>query len=256
MGVSNACSDARHSLSAGGTQFMSAATGTGKTAAFLIPLTIHISNAADTENNVMGLVVAPIRELAIQLEMEAKLLMLGIPAMRTALLIGGQPLPPQLHRLQTGVQLIVGTPGRVLEVFTNHCDDFAHRIRWCVLDEVDALLDTGFHSQILQLARLFSNKSTQWSFVSATISTEVEELVREILGSNHSYVRLRTDVPSLKCTGESYVLASDVRHSIEWADDKCKKAALFDFINKHAHHTISHELALICLRTQYMSDAE
>lgn len=80
----------------------SADTGSGKTAAFLLPVIMKVLKETETPS---ALILAPTRELAIQIESQAKELMAGLPNMRTVLLVGGLPLPPQLHRLRQSVKV-------------------------------------------------------------------------------------------------------------------------------------------------------
>ncbi|XP_065741739.1 probable ATP-dependent RNA helicase DDX59 isoform X4 [Phocoena phocoena] len=91
----------------------SADTGSGKTAAFLLPV---IMRALFQSKMPSALILTPTRELAIQIERQAKELVSGLPRMRTALLVGGLPAPPQLHRLRQRVQVIIATPGRLLDI--------------------------------------------------------------------------------------------------------------------------------------------
>ena len=91
--------------------------------------------------------MAPTRELCMQIEKQAKELMQGLHHMKTALLIGGLPIPPQLHRLRSGVQIIVATPGRLQEILTQ-CGVDLSSIKVFVLDEVDTMLQMGFEQQV------------------------------------------------------------------------------------------------------------
>lgn len=98
-------------------------------------------------NNPLGLILAPTRELCMQIEKQAKELMQGLPIMKTALLVGGLPLPPQLHRLRSGVQIIVATPGRLQEILAQSGTNLSS-IKLFVLDEVDTMLQMGFEHQV------------------------------------------------------------------------------------------------------------
>ncbi|ELK24923.1 Putative ATP-dependent RNA helicase DDX59 [Myotis davidii] len=91
----------------------SADTGSGKTAAFLLPV---IMRALLEGTCPSALILTPTRELAIQIERQAKELMKGLPRMKTVLLVGGLPLPPQLHRLRQHVKVVIATPGRLLDI--------------------------------------------------------------------------------------------------------------------------------------------
>ncbi|KAG2532842.1 hypothetical protein BBO99_00002000 [Phytophthora kernoviae] len=232
---------------------VSAPTGTGKTASYLVPVIAQVllKREAEGREELLALVLAPIRELAIQIESVARFLMHGIRDMKTALVVGGFPIPTQRYRLQSGVQLIVATPGRFLDIFTNYSGGEAILlgIHTCVVDEVDMMLDVGFRPQISQivalLATLRKERSVQILFFSATVSDEVEGLVRLVMKGQHEPTYIRVDVCSndsktLAATGmTSFSLNPIVEHQVRWAEDKTKKKALFDFLEgKHEESTL------------------
>lgn len=245
-----------------------APTGTGKTAAYVVPILaqlIHARSAADRPSGAVAVILAPIRELAIQIEDATKLLARGIPHMRTALLVGGVPMPPQLHRLQTGVQVVVATPGRFLDIFSNYeiassaadaegsaDEDAGHTTRTptslaativCVVDEVDVMLDVGFRAQICQIVGMLPPLSQlQMLFLSATLSSRVEALVQQILGGN-SYLRIEVggktkmkkqaeDGSGVRAAAASttYTVNANIRQTVAWAEDRAKKKVLFDLL--------------------------
>jgi ATP-dependent RNA helicase DDX59 len=225
---------------------VSAPTGTGKTAAFLLPLVVQILETRfDMETSVpLGLVLAPIRELAIQIEDAAKVFMKGIQKMKTALVVGGLPMPPQLHRLQQGVQLVVATPGRLVDILVHHSDDcngldelLAH-VRCCVVDEVDMMLSVGFRDAVTQIlgSLLSSADRVQFIFTSATISKQVEQVVSSFLGSRSaSYVRIRVGDDSCvngSDVGSALTLHANVDHSLRWLEENDKKTELFHMLQE------------------------
>ncbi|ETL81122.1 hypothetical protein L917_18488 [Phytophthora nicotianae] len=217
---------------------VSAPTGTGKTASYLIPAITQMLLAREDKEEVLALVLAPVRELAIQIETVAKMLMRGIANMKTALLVGGFPVPTQRYRLQGGVQLIVATPGRFLDIFTNYSggDAILPAIRLCVIDEVDVMLDIGFQPQISQIVALLAedrHREVQLLFFSATVSDEVETLVRQILKTQreHSYTRIDVRRDENASIGmPRYSLGSGVKHVVRWAENKAKKNEVFEFL--------------------------
>ncbi|KUF87720.1 ATP-dependent RNA helicase DDX59 [Phytophthora nicotianae] len=217
---------------------VSAPTGTGKTASYLIPAITQMLLAREDKEEVLALVLAPVRELAIQIETVAKMLMRGIANMKTALLVGGFPVPTQRYRLQGGVQLIVATPGRFLDIFTNYSggDAILPAIRLCVIDEVDVMLDIGFRPQISQIVALLAedrHREVQLLFFSATVSDEVETLVRQILKTQreHSYTRIDVRRDENASIGmPRYSLGSGVKHVVRWAENKAKKNEVFEFL--------------------------
>ncbi|ORZ22246.1 P-loop containing nucleoside triphosphate hydrolase protein [Absidia repens] len=161
---------------AGRDLYVSAPTHSGKTGAFLIPLVVHCQslNAIHRYKRRGGpyaLIIAPTRELCQQIENITKQMVQNIRNLRTALLVGGQPLATQLHRLKTGVQIVIGTPGRILDIAKHHPALLRlFMVRMVVLDEADAIFGLGFEHQVKEImARLSNNAVLQTSLFSATM---------------------------------------------------------------------------------------
>ena len=155
-----------------------AKTGTGKTAAFGLPL-IHLCSR---DVPFQALILAPTRELAIQITEEINRLAQFTP-IRAVTLYGGQSVQAQARNLQNAAQILVGTPGRVLDMLER---GFVHlkNIRFAVLDEVDRMFDIGFRDDIRRILGMCPPPGTppqgrQTIFVSATIGGEVEQLARK-----------------------------------------------------------------------------
>lgn len=146
-------------------------TGTGKTAAFLLPLIEKLMNNRGEKS----LIIAPTRELAIQIQSEARIFAKGA-RLYDALLIGGTPMGRQLRDLQKNPEIIIGTPGRIKD----HMDRGTlklDKMTTIVLDEVDRMLDMGFINDIRTiLAKLPDNR--QSLFFSATLSPTIETLIK------------------------------------------------------------------------------
>lgn len=145
-------------------------TGTGKTAAFAIPVINKLMLLSGSK----VLVMAPTRELAQQIEDECKQIGKG-SRLRGALLIGGSSMMPQLRDLKSGPQIVIGTPGRIkdhMERGTLDLSDFDT----VILDEVDRMLDMGF---INDMTEILSNMPTerQSLFFSATMDRKVRDLI-------------------------------------------------------------------------------
>lgn len=156
-----------------------AKTGSGKTAAFGLPLL----NTLDPDVPFQALVLAPTRELAIQITHELEdIAGRGSPnqsPIRAMTLYGGQAVHTQTAKLQKGAQIIVGTPGRVMDMLERGHLHFRN-IRAVVLDEVDRMLDIGFREDIKRILDQ-TPSSRQTVLVSATISPEIEKLSRRYL---------------------------------------------------------------------------
>ncbi|KAI8388169.1 P-loop containing nucleoside triphosphate hydrolase protein [Radiomyces spectabilis] len=213
-----------------------APTNSGKTGAFLIPIVAHCQSLAEfyrykRRSGPFALILAPTRELCQQIEETAKQLIQGIANTRTALLIGGQPLPNQLYRLKRGSQILIGTPGRVVDIITYH----AHILRpWklqmVVVDEADAMFSLGFHHQIRQIfGKLNDNTLRQTSFFSATNSNqqEMEKLSRKLI----SPITILVEQPSGKPGKPLAEPTSMVRQTILWVENSSKAKRLLSILN-------------------------
>ncbi len=154
--------------------FGQARTGTGKTAAFGLPM-LHLVEAGMP---VQALALVPTRELAIQVC--AELTRLGkFTPIRSLAIYGGQPIPKQIAGLKENPEIIVGTPGRVMDLQNRGVLKF-HNIKFALLDEVDRMLDIGFREDIRKILKLIHGRP-QSIFVSATISPEIEKLAHEFM---------------------------------------------------------------------------
>lgn len=151
-----------------------AKTGTGKTASFGLP----ILNSADKDVAMQALILVPTRELATQVCGELEELGKHTP-IRTVCIIGGESMRDQSGSVKRGAQIMVGTPGRVMDMF-GRGEIRYDRLRWVVLDEVDRMLDIGFRDDIRKILKSIKSDH-QTIFVSATISDEIERLARSFM---------------------------------------------------------------------------
>ncbi len=148
----------------------SAQTGTGKTAAFGIPMIVKLIK----EPRSMGVIMTPTRELAAQVLSTLKPLLAGHRDIRTALLIGGEAMPKQYQQLKRNPRIIVGTPGRIGDHLERRSLNLTNA-DFLVLDETDRMLDMGFGVQIDKILK-FMPKKRQTLLFSATIPSEIEKL--------------------------------------------------------------------------------
>jgi ATP-dependent RNA helicase DeaD len=145
-----------------------APTGTGKTFAFGIPMIEHI----DAESpEVQGLILAPTRELAIQIGDELRGLLAYYQGIRVAVLYGGAGIGGQIQQLQKKPQIVVATPGRLMDHY-NRKTIRLDKIQTVVLDEADRMLDMGFFKDVTRIIEKVKNRKNLGLF-SATISQEV-----------------------------------------------------------------------------------
>ena len=148
-----------------------APTGTGKTFAFGIPMVEHI----DPENDaVQGLVLAPTRELAIQIMNELRDLCEFKEGVRAVVLYGGQPIDRQINQLKKRPQIVVATPGRLMDHMKRRTVRL-DQVQTVVLDEADRMLDMGFIHDVTRILDQIKHRRNMGMF-SATISREVMDI--------------------------------------------------------------------------------
>ena len=145
-----------------------APTGTGKTFAFGIPMIEHIDADSDA---VQGLILAPTRELAIQIGDELRGLLTYYNGIRVAVLYGGAGIGSQIKQLERKPQIVVATPGRLMDHY-NRKTIRLDKIQTVVLDEADRMLDMGFFKDVTRIIEKVKNRKNLGLF-SATISQEV-----------------------------------------------------------------------------------
>lgn len=169
-----------------------ARTGTGKTAAFAVPILQKCERGVPTQ----AIILVPTRELAVQVDSEIKRLGQFTP-IRSVAVYGGQKITAQMKFLRNNPEILVGTPGRVIDLLDRRIIHFDN-VRFAVLDEVDRMLDIGFRDDIRNILSRIKGvqrdqrpgelgdtqpreSSHQTMFVSATISDEIERLGRKYM---------------------------------------------------------------------------
>jgi ATP-dependent RNA helicase DeaD len=150
-------------------------TGTGKTAAFALPIIEHVNEA---EKKVQALILTPTRELALQVSEEIKSLR-GRKRVYVYAVYGGQPIGPQIRALERGVHVVVGTPGRVLDHIRRGTIDLSS-LKFFVLDEADRMLDMGFQEDIEAIFRS-TPKNKRTLMFSATMPMDVLLLAKKYM---------------------------------------------------------------------------
>ncbi|XP_058102680.1 DEAD-box ATP-dependent RNA helicase 41 [Magnolia sinica] len=208
----------------GKNMLVSAETGSGKTASFLIPIvsrctSIRLQHPSDRKRP-LAMVLAPTRELCVQVEQQAKMLGKGLP-FKTALVVGGDAMACQVYRIQQGVELIVGTPGRLIDLLTKN-DFELEEVSTLVLDEVDCMLQKGFHDQVMQIFLALSQP--QILMFSATIPQEVEKMANS----------MAKDVVFISI-GKPSRANESVKQVVIWVESKQKKQKLFEILTSKQH---------------------
>ncbi|MFN3882126.1 MAG: DEAD/DEAH box helicase [Nitrincola lacisaponensis] len=165
-----------------GQDLMAAAqTGTGKTAGFTLPLLQRLSTGEPVSaNKVRALVLTPTRELAAQVGESVSVYGRYLP-LRSAIVFGGVKINPQMMALRKGVDVLVATPGRLMDLYKQNAVRF-DQLEVLVLDEADRMLDMGFIHDIKRIMALLP-KQRQTLMFSATFSTDIRALAKGLLQS-------------------------------------------------------------------------
>jgi ATP-dependent RNA helicase RhlE len=153
-----------------------AQTGTGKTAAFVWPILTRLAAEKSHDRGMRALIVAPTRELVVQIEENIRVYARYLP-LRMATIFGGVSERPQIAALRSGVDIVVATPGRLIDLMGQRQTNFSS-IQFLVLDEADRMLDMGFLPPIRQIVRALPRQRQTLMF-SASLSHEIEKLTHE-----------------------------------------------------------------------------
>jgi ATP-dependent RNA helicase RhlE len=160
-----------------------AQTGTGKTAAFTLPILDRLRGHANTSfsparHPVRSLILVPTRELAMQVDASVRTYGRTVP-LRSTVVYGGVPMEPQIKALRDGVEILVATPGRLLDLVGQRVANLG-QVEILVLDEADRMLDMGFLPDIQRILGLLPARRQNLMF-SATFSDDIRRLSRTIL---------------------------------------------------------------------------
>ncbi|KXZ39379.1 ATP-dependent RNA helicase DeaD [Alkalithermobacter thermoalcaliphilus JW-YL-7 = DSM 7308] len=172
-----------------------AQTGTGKTASFGIPILEMVN---PNENSLQALVLCPTRELAIQVSEELRKLSKYKHSVKILPIYGGQPIERQIKALKKGIQIVIGTPGRVID-HINRRTLKMENVKMVILDEADEMLDMGFREDIESILEKTS-KERQTIFFSATMPKEILDLTKKYQNNPQlvKVVRKELTVPNIE----------------------------------------------------------
>ena len=191
-------------------------TGSGKTVAFLVP----IVQSVEPERYPQAIVIVPTRELALQVSSVAQKLV-GRSRTKVAIVYGGASINVQVQALERGAEIVIGTPGRILDLIDRGAL-VLDRIRFFVLDEADLMLDMGFIDDIKQIMSL-APRDRQSMLFSATMPRPIAEISR-----NH----MKSDCVRLTIGEEEELTVSTITHGYFNASGRLKFAALLAYIDK------------------------
>ena len=215
-----------------------AETGTGKTAAFVIPILQLLMSEADAgpiTQRTHALILAPTRELAVQIE-DAIQGLLYHTTLTSFAVYGGVPMDPQERALRAGVHIIVATPGRLMDHMRSNAPDFS-QLEVLVLDEADRMMDMGFWPDVRRIVEALPREKRQTLLFSATLPDEVMKLAAEFL-RDPKYIEI----------GRAGGPARTITHTVEAVESKEKPQWLARFLKTADGPT------LVFVRTKHGAD--
>ena len=185
-----------------------AQTGTGKTAAYGLPLLHKI----DFQNRVpQALILSPTRELCVQIAGELEKFSKNIPNAKIACIYGGVSFEKQIKELNAGPQIIVATPGRMIDHLQRKNTNLQN-LKYIVLDEADEMLNMGFREEVDEILGFTShNKKYIWLF-SATMPTEIRQLVNKYMTNPQEVVIGKKNTLAPNIRNEAYLIDKDFRY--------------------------------------------
>ncbi len=214
-----------------------AQTGTGKTAGFTLPMVQLLSGGSSPQAlHVHALVITPTRELAAQVADSVQNYSRHMN-IRSMAVFGGVRIEPQIAQLKAGVDVLIATPGRLIDLYNQQAINF-DQLEILVLDEADRMLDLGFIDDILCIQKLLPNKRQTLMF-SATFSTEIKSLANGMLNNPRLI-----EIPATNSTVDS------VKQIIHPVDKTRKSEVLIHLIKKNKWHQV-----LVFSRTKKGADS-
>ncbi|KAG1460798.1 hypothetical protein G6F56_005865 [Rhizopus delemar] len=203
-----------------------AKTGSGKTIAFLLPMFRHIKDQRPLEagEGPIGVIMTPTRELATQIHKECKPF-LKVLNLRAVCAYGGSPIKDQIADLKRGCEIIVCTPGRMIDLLCANSGRVTNlrRVTYMVMDEADRMFDMGFEPQVMKIVNnVRPNKQTV--LFSATFPRQMEALARKVLKK-----------PLEVTVGGRSIVCDDVDQIVEVREDNTKFVRLLEILGKLFH---------------------
>lgn len=211
-----------------------AQTGTGKTAAFAIPI-LHLITNAGVGQGIRAIVMVPTHELAIQIASVFDTIGKHTDV-KTLAVFGGVDQDPQIEELQQGVDVLVATPGRLFDLVSQRYIDLRD-IKVLVLDEADLMLDLGFYNDIQDLIRYLPRRR-QTLFFSATINEKIKKLAYSLV---HNAIRIQISPKD--------PVSKNVKHSVLFVSMDDKRFFLERIVNEHPESKI-----LVFVRTKVRAE--
>lgn len=223
-----------------------AKTGSGKTMAFLIPMFRHIKDQRPLDNmeGPIGLVMTPTRELATQIHKDCKPFLKAL-GLRAVCAYGGAPIKDQIAELKRGAEIVVCTPGRMIDLLAANAGRVTNlrRVTYCVLDEADRMFDMGFEPQVMKImANVRPDRQTV--LFSATFPRNMEALARKALKK-----------PVEIIVGGRSVVAPEITQIVEVRNEEQKFVRLLELLgNLYANDENEDARTLIFVERQESAD--
>ncbi|AAZ12919.1 ATP-dependent DEAD/H RNA helicase, putative [Trypanosoma brucei gambiense DAL972] len=217
-----------------------AKTGSGKTMGFMVPAALHIMAQPPIRvgEGPIALVLAPTRELAVQIEEETRKVLRRVPTITTACLYGGTPKGPQIRALRAGVHVCIATPGRLIDLLEIRAANLL-RVTFLVLDEADRMLDMGFEVQIRKICQQI-RKDRQTLMFSATWPQEIRNLAASF---QRDFIRVHVG-------SEDLIANADVTQHVSVVEDYDKQRRLEEILQK-----VGKQRVLIFVKTKRTADS-
>ncbi|WP_304068222.1 DEAD/DEAH box helicase [Pedobacter glucosidilyticus] len=178
-----------------------AQTGTGKTAAFGLPLLELIDYS---KNHPQALILCPTRELCLQISNDLKNYSKNLPNVNVVAVYGGANIVNQLRDIKRGVQIVVATPGRMLDILNRKAIDFS-QVKYVVLDEADEMLNMGFQDDINDILSTTPDTKKTWLF-SATMPKEVRAIANNYMTNPHELTMGTKNTGNVNIEHEYYIV--------------------------------------------------
>ncbi|PWN37778.1 P-loop containing nucleoside triphosphate hydrolase protein [Meira miltonrushii] len=223
-----------------------AKTGSGKTMAFLLPMFRHIKDQRAVEPNEgpIGLIMTPTRELAVQIFRESKPFLKAI-GLRAVCVYGGAPISEQIGEMKRTCEIVVATPGRMIDILMANSGRVTNlkRVTYLVLDEADRMFDMGFEPQVMKIVNNI-RPDRQTVLFSATFPRQMESLARKVLRNK----------PLEITVGGRSVVAPEIEQIVEVREESTKFNRLLEILGKTYMNDEGHRTLIFVERQESADD--